>query len=135
MWGESVDLSNIFTTVWPSLTLVAEKLWSGPSPQGGLDLLDGRKRRLRRQRCRLVSRGLPVPIVASGIYAPDPSHASFATWRDYQWCPGDEHWGAAGGLAPGVDAAAAARSAHWANAAVEAAGVARARPLVTPFDS
>ena len=47
MWGESTDLSNFFTTVWPDLTAVAERLWSGPSPPGGLDLLDaGGHRRL-----------------------------------------------------------------------------------------
>jgi hypothetical protein len=43
--------------------MVAEKLWSSPNPpNGGLDLLTNTdmSRRLRRHRCRLVARGLPV---------------------------------------------------------------------------
>jgi hypothetical protein len=71
MWGEGTDLSNVFTNLWPSTTMVAERLWSGPAPQGGLDLLYGDKRRLRKQRCRLVAAGLPVASVGNGIYDPD----------------------------------------------------------------
>ena len=89
MWGESVDATNFFRTVWPALTQVAERLWSPERPpHGGLDLLSGRRRRLRVHRCRMLSRKLPVPPMAA-VYLPDASHASFATWRKYQWCPGD----------------------------------------------
>ena len=95
------DLSNFFTAVWPQLTMVAERLWSGPSPPGGLDLLSGRKWRLRRHRCRLVSRGVPVGGIGAMIYTPDASHASFATWRESAWCPGDEKMGSGVGCGVG----------------------------------
>ena len=42
---------------------------------------------------------LPVRLPPSVIYDPDASHASFATWREYSYCPGDENWGAGGGAA------------------------------------
>ena len=87
MWGEGVDATNLFGMVWPSLTQVAERLWS--EPRNGLDLLSGRRRRLRLHRCRLLSRKLPLAPMAA-IYLPDASHASFATWREWSWCPGDE---------------------------------------------
>ena len=137
MWGEGTDKTNFFANVWPDLTMVAEKLWSGPSPEGGLDLLDGRKRRLRQHRCRLVSRGVPMPGVGSEIYAPDASHASFSTWRESQWCPGDESWGAGSGngvTAPGAVERAAAEGEHWAAEALAASARARARRVGTPFD-
>lgn len=93
MWGENVDVSNFFGSVWPDLTAVAERLWSpkdgGP---GGLDLLDGERRRLRIQRCRLLARGLPVKMPGSMIYYPDASHASFELWREWQWCAGDANF-------------------------------------------
>ena len=87
MWGESVDGTDFVRTVWPSLTMVAERLWSS-NRTGQLDLLTGRRRRLRVHRCRMLSRGIPVPPMAA-VYMPDASHTSFATWRKYQWCPGD----------------------------------------------
>ena len=86
-WGEGVDATNLFSSVWPDLTMVGERLWfDGDAAQ--LDLLDGIRVRLRRQRCRLVSRGVPVPTQAA-VYVPDASHASFALWRELQWCEGD----------------------------------------------
>ena len=87
-WGEGVDATNIFLSVWPDLTMVAERLWSPKKPQGGLDLLDGRQVRLRLHKCRLRSRGVAV-APSSMLYAPDASHASFATWRRWQWCGAD----------------------------------------------
>ena len=84
-----VDATNIFLSVWPDLTQIAERLWSPKAPEnGGLDLLDGRRRRLRLHRCRLASRGVPVGPMGA-VYMPDASHASFATWREYQWCESD----------------------------------------------
>jgi hexosaminidase len=136
MWGEGTDKTNFFAHVWPDLTMVAEKLWSGPTPQGGLDLLDGRKRRLRQHRCRLVSRGVPMPGVGSEIYTPDASHASFSTWRESSWCPGDERWGAGGGTAaPGAVERAAAKGENWVAEALVAATTARSWSVGTPFDS
>lgn len=92
LWGEGVDRGNFFTSAWPDLTAVAERLWSPKNPQGGLDLQDGDQRRLRLHRCRLASRGLPLAPMSS-VYMPDASHASFARWRQYQWCEGDQHFG------------------------------------------
>ena len=92
LWGEDKDRGNLFTTLWPDLTSVAERLWSPKAPQGGLDLLDGDQRRLRVHRCRLASRGLPLAPM-SAVYVPDASHTSFARWRKYQWCDGDQHFG------------------------------------------
>lgn len=124
------DLSNFFTSVWPQLTMVAERLWSGPSPPGGLDLLTGRKWRLRRHRCRLVSRGVPVGGIGAMIYTPDASHASFATWRESAWCPGDENW-----RQVSLDVQRdASEGMEWAAEALRAAERARARAVSTPFD-
>ena len=98
-----VDATNIFLSVWPDLTQIAERLWSPKSPEnGGLDLLDGRQRRLRLHRCRLASRGVPVAPM-SAVYVPDASHASFATWREYQWCQSDA----------GVGSSSAGASHHY----------------------
>jgi hexosaminidase len=52
-WGEGVDATNLFTSLWPDLTMVAERLWTSVDNKEDLDLLDGNKLRLRRQRCRL----------------------------------------------------------------------------------
>ena len=92
LWGEGIDRGNFFTSAWPDLTAVAERLWSPKVPQGGLDLLDGDRRRLRVHRCRLASRGLPLAPM-SAVYVPDASHASFARWRKDQWCDGDHTLG------------------------------------------
>jgi hypothetical protein len=61
------------------------------------------------------------------------SHASFATWREHQWCPGDENWGRWTGPGNAVEAATA-QGEGWAVAASVAAEASRALPLVTPFD-
>lgn len=134
--GEGTDLSNFFTNVWPQLSEVAEKLWSGPVPRGGLDLLDGRQRRLRQHRCRLISQGVPVANIGAMIYVPDASHASFATWRKNSWCPGDQYWrhNVENGEHAGLEQAAAA-GFEWAQEARDAASARRAQPLQTPFDA
>ena len=64
---------------------------------------------------------------------PDASHASYATWREFQWCPGDENWGRQG-AAGGETEEAAARGEGWALEAAAAAAAARGRPPTTPFD-
>lgn len=125
-WGENVDATNLFTTSWPDLTAVAERLWSPKAPQGGLDLLDGRMHRLRVHRCRLLARGVPVGPMAA-VYMPDPSHASFHTWRQYQWCPADASFWADDGRLPRLDA----ESESWAS---RRAGAVRAAEVRRPFD-
>jgi hypothetical protein len=133
--GEGTDLSNFFTNVWPQLTEVAEKLWSGPMPRGGLDLLEGRQRRMRQHRCRLISQGVPVANIGAMIYVPDASHASFATWRKDSWCPGDQNWRREVGEEHGTLEQAAAAGYEWAQQARDAAVMRRAQTLKTPFDS
>eukprot|EP00041_Stephanoeca_diplocostata_P018142 m.378376 g.378376 ORF g.378376 m.378376 type:complete len:707 (+) comp20930_c0_seq1:139-2259(+) len=121
MWGEGKDVTNFFSLAWPDLSAVAERLWS--SNTADLDLLTGRQRRLRVHRCRLVSRGVPVPPMAC-VYVPDASHASYATWRKYQYCAGDNVFGYNG---PHASADALA----WGR--VRAAAI-RTANISTPFD-
>ena len=67
------------------------------------------------------------------IYTPDASHASFATWRESAWCPGDEKWGA--GSVAGLDVQReASEGMEWAAEALRVAERARARAVSTPFD-
>ena len=88
MWGTNTDVTNIFGTVWPRLTAVAERLWSAEDAQ--YDLLDNSMRRARLARCRLLARGLPVPPLGGEVYDPDASHRSFSAAREWQWCQGDD---------------------------------------------
>lgn len=103
-WGESVDATNIFTSVWPDLTAVAERLWSPKKPQGGLDLYDGHRIRERLHHCRLRGRGVAL-APPSVLYEPDASHASFATWRRWLWCAADASVGGIGGAAMPIEPA------------------------------
>lgn len=123
MWGEGTDRTNLFSTIWPDLTGVAERLWS--PRQGTFNLLDGRMRRLRLQRCRLLSRGVLLSPM-SAIYLPDASHTSFHTWREYQTCGAADSGGTAQVL---LNARAKAR-AYGEAVASEAR---QHRPLA-PFD-
>jgi hexosaminidase len=54
MWGETVDSSDIFNTIWPRAAAAAERLWS-PA-----DLVDttAALTRLERFRCLLNTRGI-----------------------------------------------------------------------------
>ena len=95
MWATNVDATNLFSTVWPRLTAVAERLWTPPDAR--LDLLEdspNEMRRLRLARCRLLARGLPVPPAGGMLYDPDASHRSFAAAREWQWCEADNQFGA-----------------------------------------
>ena len=67
------------------------------------------------------------------IYTPDASHASFATWRESAWCPGDEKWGAGSVAALDVQREES-EAMEWAAEALRAAERARARAVSTPFD-
>jgi hexosaminidase len=63
MWGETVDASDIFNTIWPRAAAVAERLWS---PQEVNDT-DAALPRLAWFRCLLNSRG----IGAAPVLNPD----------------------------------------------------------------
>jgi len=68
MWGETVDASDIFNTIWPRAAAAAVRLWSP------VDLVDTNAAlpRLQRFRCLLNSRGVaagPV-LVPNGRDAP-----------------------------------------------------------------
>ena len=54
MWGETVDDSDLFNTVWPRAAAVAERLWSPASVQD-TDLF---KPRLENFKCLLTRRGI-----------------------------------------------------------------------------
>ena len=105
-------------------------------PRGGLDLLEGRQRRMRQHRCRLISQGVPAANIGAMIYVPDASHASFATWRKGSWCPGDQNWRRIEvGEERGTLEQAAAAGYEWAQQARDAVAMRRAQTFKTPFDS
>jgi len=54
MWGETVDASDIFQTVWPRAAAAAERLWSARSVSDTSAALP----RLEHFRCLLNSRGV-----------------------------------------------------------------------------
>jgi hypothetical protein len=64
MWSESVDATNVDTSIWPRSCAVAERLWSAypapPYPQtSGLpEVSIDVATRLEAQRCRMVRRGI-----------------------------------------------------------------------------
>jgi len=62
MWGETVDDTNLVSTVYPRLAAVAERLWSGIDV---VDLTDA-ERRLLIQRCRMLARGFAASPVKPG---------------------------------------------------------------------
>jgi hexosaminidase len=53
-WGETIDDSNLMATLWPSLSAVAERLWSAQTVNDAAAALP----RLSDQRCRLKRRGI-----------------------------------------------------------------------------
>ncbi|KAL6069951.1 Beta-hexosaminidase [Balamuthia mandrillaris] len=53
MWGETVDTSDIFQTIWPRAAAAAERLWSPSSQNDTTEFLP----RLERFRCLLNERG------------------------------------------------------------------------------
>ena len=54
MWGETVDSSDIFATIWPRAAAAAERLWS----PADLTDTDAALLRLERFRCLLNTRGI-----------------------------------------------------------------------------
>jgi hexosaminidase len=61
MWGETVDTSDIFNTIWPRAAAAAERLWS----PGDVTDTNAALLRLERFRCLLNQRG----IDANGVMA------------------------------------------------------------------
>jgi len=59
VWGEHVDPSNVFTTLWPRGAGVAERLWSQQSVTDNEDF----EKRLHRFRCHLIDHGVPSGVV------------------------------------------------------------------------
>jgi hexosaminidase len=67
-WGETVDTSDLFNTVWPRSAAAAERLWS---PADLIDL-DAALIRLERFRCLLNSRGIDsAPVQVHARQPPD----------------------------------------------------------------
>jgi len=72
MWGETVDASDVQSTVWPRLGAIAEKLWS---PRAATISADAAHARLRAFRCLLNRRGIaaaPVDNLAARSAPPGP---------------------------------------------------------------
>lgn len=71
MWGESVDTSDFFNTVWPRAASVSERLWTKPSL---LDV-DKAKERILWFRCLLNERGVAAAPVLNEKGRTGPSGA------------------------------------------------------------
>ena len=59
MWGETVDASDIQSTVWPKLASIAERLWSARTVNDTADAHD----RIENFRCLLNRRGIAAAPV------------------------------------------------------------------------
>jgi len=70
MWGEHVDENNFFSLVWPRLSAVAERLWTGNRFSGRTD--EHVEQRLHQFRCKMVQLGIPATPVMPGSC---PNHA------------------------------------------------------------
>merc|ERR1712087_1036533 len=54
MWSEKVDLSNLFATIWPKASTVAERLWSHKDVRD----VQSAKPRYQHLRCLMIRRGI-----------------------------------------------------------------------------
>ena len=78
LWAETVDSSDIESTLWPRLAAIAERLWSGGRPReaaaGGKDVATTREQaqehRLRQFRCLLLERGFGAGVVGDTVGEP-----------------------------------------------------------------
>lgn len=68
MWGETVDTSDVFNTIWPRLAAIGERLWS---PQEYTDV-DAAAPRLAAFRCLLNRRGVPAAPVNNAVARTSP---------------------------------------------------------------
>jgi hexosaminidase len=72
MWGETVDTSDIQSTVWPRLGAIAERLWS---PRDKVVDADAAHARMFAFRCLLNRRGIaaaPVDNLDARTAPPGP---------------------------------------------------------------
>ena len=68
MWSEKIDLSNLFATVWPKASTVAERLWSHKDVR---DIKTAQKR-YKWLRCLMIRRGIGASITISQDSRQDP---------------------------------------------------------------
>ena len=66
MWGETVDASDIESTLWPRLAAVAEQLWSPQSITMATTGVNSAYPRLKRFRCLLNRRGIRAAPTDNG---------------------------------------------------------------------
>ncbi|XP_077988960.1 beta-hexosaminidase subunit alpha-like isoform X1 [Glandiceps talaboti] len=66
MWGEYVDGTNLIQRLWPTASVVGERLWSAASVTDP----NAASHRLAEQRCRMVRRGLQAEPVTGPGYCP-----------------------------------------------------------------
>ena len=62
LWGEHIDSTNLLPRAFPRASAVAERLWSSMTVNNATKALP----RLVRQRCRMLSRGIPVTPLGPG---------------------------------------------------------------------
>lgn len=65
LWGENVDASDIFVSLWPRLAAIAERLWSPRNKT--TDDLNRTRARLQRYRCLLLQRGVGAAPLGGGM--------------------------------------------------------------------
>lgn len=71
MWGETVDSSDIFNTIWPRAASVSERLWTNPENLN----VEKAKNRLLWFRCLLNERGIEAAPVLNEVGRSAPSEA------------------------------------------------------------
>mmetsp|Transcript_41159 Transcript_41159/g.96633 ORF Transcript_41159/g.96633 Transcript_41159/m.96633 type:complete len:537 (+) Transcript_41159:65-1675(+) len=70
MWGETVDPSDLESTVWPRMAAIAERLWS-PLEETSVGA-DAARLRMQAFRCWLLHRGVRSGLVGGSGRAPPP---------------------------------------------------------------
>jgi hexosaminidase len=72
LWGETVDPSDLESTLWPRLAAVAERLWTGGAVNitGQPEEETAMEGRLRRFRCLLLHRGFSPGVVGDTVGDP-----------------------------------------------------------------
>jgi hexosaminidase len=91
LWTETVDSSDIESTLWPRMAAIAERLWSGDqaAPQAGASASataafeQGQEDRLRKFRCLLLERGFGAGVVGDTVGEP-----SRPVWQRLHGPPG-----------------------------------------------
>jgi hexosaminidase len=75
LWGETVDASDLQSTLWPRMAAIAERLWS-PATTDMDVALAAMEPRLRAFRCLLLQRGFGAGPVGDAVG--NPTVAPFA---------------------------------------------------------